>query len=163
MEVFTEEWASACCEALNRGGAYAVAAAEWEEGVSVLSMSADPAHGIMEDRAVFIDAHRGHCRGARMASEADIEAAPYVFRADAATWKRLLAGEVEPVTAVMQGKLKLVRGSLFALAKHAKAATAMVAAAGEVGGTFPASPSGAGDTSGGDDVSDDDDDASTES
>ncbi|HVG44383.1 MAG TPA: hypothetical protein VM890_06610, partial [Longimicrobium sp.] len=66
MEVFTEEWASACCEALNRGGAYAVAAAEWEEGASVLTMSADPAHGIMEDRAVFIDAHRGHCRGARV-------------------------------------------------------------------------------------------------
>jgi len=154
MEVFTEEWASACCEALNRGGAYAVAAADWEEGVSVLSMSADPAHGIMEDRAVYIDAHRGHCRGARMASEADIEAAPYVFRANAATWKRLLAGEVEPVTAVMQGKLKLVRGSLFALAKHAKAATAMVAAAGEVGGTFPLSPSG--DEAVDDDAADDD-------
>jgi putative sterol carrier protein len=140
MEVFTEAWASACCEALNRGGDYAVTAAEWEDGVCVLSMAADPAHGITEDRAVFIDAHRGHCRGARMASEEDVEAASYVFRADAATWKRLLAGETDPVAAVMQGKLKLVRGSLFALAKYAKAATAMVAAAGEVGGTFPASP-----------------------
>ena len=94
MEVFTEEWASACCEALNRGGVYAVTAAEWEEGGSVLTMAADPAHGIMEDRAVFVDAHRGHCNGARMASEADIEAASFVFRADAATWKRLLAGEI---------------------------------------------------------------------
>ena len=46
MEVFTEEWAGACCEALNRAGVYAVAAAEWEEGASVLSMAADPAHGI---------------------------------------------------------------------------------------------------------------------
>jgi putative sterol carrier protein len=147
MEVFTEEWASACCEALNRAGVYAVAAAEWEEGASVLSMSADPAHGIMEDRAVFVDAHRGYCNGARMATEADIEAASFVFRADAATWKRLLAGEVEPVAAVMAGKLKLTKGSLFALAKHAKAATAMVAAAGEVGGTFPASP-GSDDTVG---------------
>jgi putative sterol carrier protein len=158
MEVFTEEWASACCEALNRGGAYAVAAADWEEGVSVLSMAADPAHGIMEDRAVYIDAHRGHCRGARMATEADIEAAPYVFRADAVTWKRLLAGEVEPVTAVMQGKLKLVRGSLFALAKHAKAATAMVAAAGEVGGTFPASSGDAAASSADADAAEEDDD-----
>jgi putative sterol carrier protein len=94
----------------------------------------------MEDRAVFIDAHRGRCHGARMASEEDVEAASYVFRADAATWKRLLAGETDPVAAVMQGKLKLVRGSLFALAKYARAATAMVAAAGEVGGSFPASP-----------------------
>jgi hypothetical protein len=56
----------------------------------------------------------------------------------------------------MQGKLKLVRGSLFALAKHAKAATAMVAAAGEVGGTFPASPGGTGAAAGDEDPSDDD-------
>jgi putative sterol carrier protein len=142
MEVFTEEWANACCEALNRGGAYSVAAAEWEEGVSVLTMAADPAHGIMEDRAVLLDAHRGHCRGARVASEADIESASFVFRADAATWKRLLAGEVEPVAAIMGGKLKLTKGSLMTLAKYAKAASAMVAAAGEVGGTFPADGAG---------------------
>ena len=141
MEVFTEEWANACCEALNRGGTYAVAAAGWEEGASVLTMAADPEHGIMEDRAVLLDAHRGHCNGARMATEADMEAASFVFRADAATWKRLLAGEVEPVAAIMAGKLKLTKGSLMTLAKYAKAATAMVAAAGEVGGTFPAEPS----------------------
>lgn len=145
MEVFTEEWAGACCEALNRAGVYAVAAAGWEEGASVLSMAADPAHGIMEDRAVFVDAHRGHCNGARMATEADMEAASFVFRADAATWKRLLAGEVEPVAAVMQGKLKLTKGSLMTLAKYAKAASAMVAAAGEVGGTFPASATASSD------------------
>jgi putative sterol carrier protein len=155
MEVFTQEWASACCEALNRGGAYAVAAAGWEEGASVLSMSADPAHGIMEDRAVFVDAHRGHCNGARMATEADFEAASFVFRADAATWKRLLAGEVEPVAAIMQGKLKLTKGSLMTLAKYAKGATAMVAAAGEVGGTFPMSPSGAATAAAVDDDADD--------
>jgi putative sterol carrier protein len=143
MEVFTEEWANACCEALNRGGAYGVAAAQWEEGVSVLTMAADPAHGIMEDRAVLLDAHRGHCRGARVASAADMEAASFVFRADAATWKRLLAGEVEPVAAIMAGKLKLTKGSLMTLAKYAKAASAMVAAAGEVGGTFPADGTGA--------------------
>jgi putative sterol carrier protein len=145
MEVFTEEWANACCEALNRGEAYSVAAAGWEEGVSVLTMAADPAHGIMEDRAVLLDAHRGHCRGARVATEADIEAASFVFRADAATWKRLLAGEVEPVAAIMAGKLKLTKGSLMTLAKYAKAATAMVAAAGEVGGTFPADGAAAAD------------------
>jgi hypothetical protein len=37
----------------------------------------------------------------------------------------------------MQGKLKLSRGNLFTLAKYAPAAREMVAAAGDVGGTFP--------------------------
>lgn len=137
MEVFTEEWAVACCERLNAREAYRAAAASWE-GTIVLAMTADPAHGVDADRAVFIDAHRGECRGAWPASAAEQESAAYVFRADPATWKRLLAAETDPVSAVMGGKLRLVRGSLMTLARYAGAAREMVAAAGEVGGTFPA-------------------------
>lgn len=146
MEVFTEEWARACCEALNRSEAYRSSAAAWE-GEIILSMSADPAQGVDADRAVHIDAHRGECRRAHVAGDEEMANAAFTFRADPATWKRLLAQELEPVAAVMQGKLRLVRGNLFTLAKYAQAAKDMVAAAGEVGGTFPdsaqAPPTGA--------------------
>ena len=135
MEVFTEEWARACCQALNRSEAYRASAAEWE-GSIVLAMQADAAHGIAADRAVFIDAHRGECRGAHVAGDDELSTATYVLSADPATWKRLLAKETDPVGAVMQGKLRLVRGGLFALAKFAQAARDMIAAAAEVGGTF---------------------------
>jgi len=111
MEVFTEEWARACCEALNRSEAYRASAAEWE-GSIVLSMSPGEAQGIAAERAVFIDAHHGECRGAHAASDGEAATATYVLRADPATWKRLLANEIEPVGAVMQGKLKLVRGAI---------------------------------------------------
>jgi hypothetical protein len=37
----------------------------------------------------------------------------------------------------MQGKLRLVRGGLFTVARYAGAAREMIAAAAEVGGTFP--------------------------
>jgi len=136
MEVFTEEWARACCDALNRSAAYRASAATWE-GEIILSMSADAAQGVAADRAIYIDTHRGECRRAHVAGEEEMERAAFAFRADPATWKRLLARELEPVAAVMQGKLRLVRGNLFALAKYAQAAKDMVAAAGEVGGTFP--------------------------
>lgn len=136
MEVFTEDWARACCEALNASGAYRDSAAQWE-GSIVLAMSADAAGGVGEDRAVFIDAHRGECRGAWMAGDDDVATATYVLRADPATWKRLLAKETEPVAAVMQGKLRLDRGSLMSLAKFARAAKDMISAAAEVGATFP--------------------------
>ncbi|HSU17709.1 SCP2 sterol-binding domain-containing protein [Longimicrobium sp.] len=135
MEVFTEEWARACCEALNRSEAYRASAATWE-GAIVLAMSADGAQGVEADRAVYIDAHQGACRGARVATEEEGTNAPFVFRADAATWQRLLAGQVDPVGAVMQGKLRLVRGNLLTLAKYAQAAKDMVTAAATVGGTF---------------------------
>ena len=135
MEVFTAEWCVACCDRLNRRESYRLAAAGWE-GAAVLLMSADPEHGIDADRAVWLDIHHGQCRSARVATAEDLETAPYVFRADPARWKRLLANEIDPVSAVMQGKLKLSRGNLFTLAKYAPAAREMVLAAGEVGGTF---------------------------
>ena len=136
MEVFSEEWCAACCERLNQRESYRQAEAGCE-GASVLLMSADPAHGIDSDRAVWLDVNDGTCRGARVATAQDLETAAYVFRATPADWKRLLGGEMDPVSAVMQGKLKLSRGNLFTLAKYAPAAREMVLAAGEVGGTFP--------------------------
>jgi len=135
-EVFTEEWAIACCEALNASERYRTAAAAWE-GAIVLVMAADPAQGVDADRAVYIDADRGTCRGSWMAQSGEMETAPFVFRADVPSWKRLLAGDLDPVTAVMQGKLKLVRGGLFTVAKYAGAAKEMIAAAAQVNGTFP--------------------------
>ena len=137
IEVFTHEWAAACCQRLNERDAYRTAAATWE-GAMVLVMSADPGAGVESDRAVYIDAHRGACRGAFVASGEEAESAPFVLRADPATWKRLLDRQIEPVSAVMMGKLKLVRGSLMVIAKHAAAAKEMIAAAADVGGAFPA-------------------------
>jgi putative sterol carrier protein len=136
MEVFSEEWARACCERLNASEAYRAAAAEWV-GSIVLSMSADPAAGVPEERAVFIDAHQGACRGARLASGDDLAQATFLFSGDVATWRRLLGGELEPVVAVMQGRLRLLRGGLFTLARFAAAAREMVAAAAQVEGRFP--------------------------
>lgn len=137
MEVFTDEWASACCQALNASEGYRASSAGWQ-GAIVLAMGADAEHGIHAERRVYIDAHQGACRGARIAADDDVAAAPYLLRADPATWKRLLARELEPVAAVMQGKLKLVRGNFFVLAKYAQSAREMVAAAATVGGRFPA-------------------------
>ena len=137
MEVFTEEWCTACCERLNARASYREAAAGWE-GTVMLVMTADPAHGIESERPVWIDLHHGDCRGARVATDADRDSATYVLQADPAGWKRLLAGEADPVASMMTGKLRLTRGSLFALARYAQAAREMVLAAGEVGGTFPA-------------------------
>ena len=87
MEVFSEEWCVACCERLSQRESYRLAAAGWE-GASVLLMSAEPLHGIHSDRAVWLDVNDGACRGARIATAEDLEAAAYVFRATPADWKQ---------------------------------------------------------------------------
>ncbi|HEV2148894.1 MAG TPA: SCP2 sterol-binding domain-containing protein [Longimicrobiaceae bacterium] len=136
MEVFTEEWSQACCDELNRREVYRGAAAEWEAPV-VLVMERDPALGVEEDRAFLLDLHRGECRGTRRATEDDMAQVSYVMRATPAAWRHILDGELDPITAVMTGRLRLARGSLLSLARYTAAAREMVAAAGAVEATFP--------------------------
>lgn len=136
-EVFTEEWCHACCQALNARPGYATAGAEWRSPV-VLQMGADPALGIEGERAVFLDLFEGVCRGARVATAEEVGAAPFVLRAEAKAWRRMLGGETDPVSAVMRGELRVERGNLMVLMKHAAAAREMLAAAVDAGGVFPA-------------------------
>lgn len=136
IEVFTDEWSHACCEQINRSDAYRAAAADWEAPV-VLVMERDPALGVEEDHAVYLDLYRGECRGARRATEADLAEASYVMRAPPATWRHLLDRELDPITAVMTGRLRLTRGALFSLARYTAAAREMVNAAAEVEALFP--------------------------
>jgi putative sterol carrier protein len=136
MEVFTEEWGRACCEEINRRPEYREAAAGWV-GAVVLVMERDPALGVEEDRALWLDLHRGECRGTRPATPDDLEQAPYVMRAPPAAWRHILDGELDPIAAVMGGRLRLARGSLFSLARFTGAAREMVAAAAAVPADYP--------------------------
>jgi putative sterol carrier protein len=136
MEVFTEEWSRACCESLNRREGYRKAAADWDAPV-VLVMERDPALGVEDERAVYLDLHRGECRGTRLATERDLAEAPYVMRASPAVWRHILDGELDPIPALLQGRLRLARGDALAMARYASAARELVAAAGEVEAFFP--------------------------
>lgn len=136
-EVFTEEWSRACCQALNERPEYASVAADWRDPV-VLVMDADPSLGIDRERAVFLDLYEGACHGTRVATHEDVDTAPFVLRASAAAWRRILSGETDPVSAVMRGELRLERGNLMVMMKYASAARHMLAAAVDAGGVFPA-------------------------
>lgn len=136
IEVFTEEWGRACCRQLGASEEYRRAAGEWEHPV-VLVMERDPALGVEEERALYFDLYRGECRGARTATEADLAEAPYVMRATPAAWRHVLAREVDPVTALMRGSLRLARGNLMAMARYAGAAKELVNAAARVEAEYP--------------------------
>ncbi|MBV9774889.1 MAG: SCP2 sterol-binding domain-containing protein [Gemmatimonadetes bacterium] len=136
IEVFTEEWSRACCERLAGSEEYRRVAGEWDFPV-VLVMERDPALGVEEERAVYFDLHRGECQGARLATEDDLSRAPYVMRATPAAWRHLLAGELDPIAAIMRGSLRLSRGSLLSLARYAGAAKELVKVASQVEAEFP--------------------------
>ena len=124
--LFSETWARACREEINASAAYRDAAKTWEDAV-VFAMDA-PAG----TRGVFVDLWHGECREARTLQPGDLDRAPFVIRGDEATWHDVFEGRIEPLQALMVGRLKLEKGNVGALAFHIKSARELVAAASRV-------------------------------
>ncbi len=134
-EIFTEGWAVACREQIRANEEYRQAARTWRWPM-VLTMEADPSLGLPE-RSVYLDLFEGDCREAREARPEDLEDATYVISADPPTWKRVLDRDLEPISGLIRGKLKLVKGSLTSLLPYVIAAKEMVLSAACVDTFFP--------------------------
>ncbi|HSE28690.1 MAG TPA: SCP2 sterol-binding domain-containing protein [Gemmatimonadales bacterium] len=132
MLVFSPEWCTAWCAAINAEPAYAQAAAGWE-GAVVLVAEGD---GVARTGA-WLDLHRGRCRAARPAAPADEAGARYVLTATPSVWKQVLTGALGPLMGVMLGKVRLAKGGLTELVPYAGAAKVMVEMAGRVPASFP--------------------------
>jgi putative sterol carrier protein len=132
--VFSEAWAVACAEVINRSGAYRAAATTWE-GALVLLMTPEKVPG--EERRVFLDLWHGDCRSARAATVDDEAAARYVLAGTESSWRLVLTGRTAPLLAIMTGKLRLAKGSLAELIPYTGAAKELVTAASAIEAIFP--------------------------
>jgi len=135
-EIFTDDWAQLWNDSINANEDYKKAATKWEGAIGMV-MTPDPAMGIPEERIVIADLWHGDCRNAKAGGAADIEDTPYLIRAEPAAWRNVLAGKTDPIVGLMGGKLKLAKGSLFALLPYAKAAKELVRSAIDVDTSFP--------------------------
>jgi len=135
-EIFTDDWATLWSDSINANSEYKKAATRWEGAIGML-MTADPAMGIRHERIVIADLWHGDCRGAKSATADELEDTPYLITAEPSAWKSVLAGKTDPIVGLMGGKLKLAKGSLFALLPYAKAAKELVRSAIDVETSFP--------------------------
>ena len=135
-EIFTSDWALLWNDAINANANYKKAATKWEGAIGLM-MTVDGDMGIPSERIVIADLWHGDCRGATAATAADLEDTPYLIKANPTVWKNVLAGKTDPIVGLMGGKLKLAKGSLFALLPYAKAAKELVNSAIAVDTTFP--------------------------
>ncbi len=131
FEIFTTEWITAWAQRINKSTAYQQAARAWEWPL-ILEMEEE--HSA---RQIYLDLWRGTCREAREAKAADYAHTPYVLRATREHWLQTLNGELDPLLALARGKIKLQKGSLFALARYSNAAKQLVATAREVEAAAP--------------------------
>jgi len=121
FEAFTEEWAKEWAKHLNQNQNYRKVASTWEWPL-VLKVEKDESVGLDEDRAIYLDLWHGQCREARAATEEDLEKAPYVVSADPYTWKMIFERKLEPISTLMRGRLKLVKGDMSTLSGYVMAA-----------------------------------------
>jgi putative sterol carrier protein len=135
-ELFSPEWAQAYAEAIRTHAGYKKSAASWEWPM-VFKVTADPSIGLPQEKAIYLDLFHGECREARVATEADLQAVPYIVSADAFAWKQVVEKKLEPIGGLMRGKLKLARGNMIALARYVQAAQHLVEAATNVETSFP--------------------------
>jgi putative sterol carrier protein len=135
-EIFTNDWAQLWNDSINANEDYKKAATKWEGAIAMV-MTPDPAMGVPEERIVIADLWHGDCRNAKAAEAADLEDTPYLIKAEPSAWKSVLAGKTDPIVGLMGGKLKLAKGSLFALLPYAKAAKELVRSAIDVDTSFP--------------------------
>lgn len=130
------EWVAAYKDAINANANYKAASKDWTHGVVVMVVKADAALGIEEDLAMWLDVHQGHCRMTKLLPAKDAQDAPFVIEADYAKWKQVIRRELDPIKAMMQGKLKVTKGNMPTLVKYVHSNRELVESAARVDTKF---------------------------
>ncbi len=130
--LFGPDWATALERELASDDAWRRAAASWK-GSLMLVAGIDATPGIAVERALFLDLAHGNARAVRPALAEDRRSARFVLTAPTATWIEVLEGDLEPASALMSGRVRLERGSLFSLLPYLEAARRLLACARNVG------------------------------
>ena len=120
----SDEWLSLYRDLINGSDEYRDAARTWEGDIAFV-LEAEPDRGVPSELAALLDLWHGECRDARMLGPGEGQEAAYGIRAPYSRWREVLAGELDPVKAMVQGKLKL-RGDLANIIRHVRAAKELV-------------------------------------
>lgn len=120
----TPAWVGSYEKLIQQDVPYREAAAGWEGSV-VIHILARPELGIDADIYLYMDLWHGDCRYVRMVPARVGEAGDFVITGDYDRWRQVMAGELDTVKGLMQGKLKL-KGDLPTIVRYVKAATRLV-------------------------------------
>jgi putative sterol carrier protein len=120
------EWCAAYKDALNTNSSYKAAARDWTHGPVAMIVTAEPAIGLPQDVAMWLDLDRGECKGCRLVSRDEAQGASFVIVASYARWKEVIHKELDPTKGMMQNRLKLTKGHMPTMVKFVTASKELV-------------------------------------
>lgn len=132
LEIFSDAWAETWKTHLNTNSTYREAAKDWEWSLAlVMDAESDAA------RCLFLDLWHGQCRDIKICANGDANQADYIISGKQKDWKELFDRKTEPMMALIQGKLKLRKGSLLSLSGYTAAAKELLKSAIAIPSYFP--------------------------
>ncbi len=128
MEFPSVEWAAAYQKALNGNAAYREAAAAWVGDILLRVQPSDPN---APAPGVHLELAHGECSAAPYHGGARSVASEFVDEGTRANWRRLLAGALDPVKAILDGTFR-IKGNLAKAMRFTRAAKELVETAARV-------------------------------
>jgi putative sterol carrier protein len=131
----SDPWFQDLVGVINASERYREAAEGWEGDVA-FAIEAEPDKGVPETVYGWLDLWHGACREGGVVDPTRAETARFMISAPYSRWRDVLAGDLDPIRGMMQGKLR-VRGDLPTILRYVNAANELVHLTGSVPTTYP--------------------------
>ncbi|MER3601730.1 MAG: sterol carrier protein [Nitrososphaerota archaeon] len=118
----SQEWADLYMKAINSNPAYEQAARDWEgDFLFVIT----PDERFKGEAVLYLDLYHGKCRQARLLASRAERGAAFTLEGPFSSWLDLLQGRLDPIQAVISGRLRL-QGDMMKVMRYIQAATELV-------------------------------------
>lgn len=129
----TDEWIKAYMEAINRSGAYAKSASDWEGDFYFVIV---PDRMFVREAVYYVDLWHGKCRGACLVEDESQFSPVFRLETSDANWRAIIDRELDPIRGMMTRRIKL-QGDMAKIMRYVKAAQDLVDCATRVPTVFP--------------------------
>ncbi len=119
---FTQEWIDEFVKAVNSSEEYAKAAKDWEGDFLFV---VEPDGELEKPVYAYIDLYHGKAKEGYVVEDPSKVNAAFEFRGKFSNWKKLLAGEIDPIKGLVTRKFTL-KGNMAMVMRYAKAAKLLV-------------------------------------
>lgn len=133
IPAFSAAWAAALRDAVNSDLDFREIGRKWSEPVALIVHDHERLPG---GAAVEVVLDAGNCTAAESLEPGQVSA-PYVLSAALETWREIVEGSIDPITAVIKGVVSVVRGSKTTLMLNARTARALLATTQKIDTLWP--------------------------